>query len=133
MVDPAPRLRPPAPGVLRVVYLVLGGFQGTLLGLLLTLSPRVLYARYALAPRVTSLAPLDDEVLAGIVMWAAAGAIDMLGVLLVVARALTAGGLAATPSRARTRLSPPARGGSRACAGERASRSARGSFRARRS
>jgi putative membrane protein len=88
VTGPAPRLRSPTPGAAQVVYLVLAGFQSALLGLLLALSPRVLYPSYAAAPRVSALDPLADQVAGGIVMWGGVGAIDMLAVLLVVGRAL---------------------------------------------
>jgi len=41
----------------------------TILGLAFILSPSVLYPFYAAAPRVTPLSPLDDQLLAGLVMF----------------------------------------------------------------
>ena len=46
IVEPAPRLRPAAGYGARVVFLVLAALQGALLGLLLTMSPRILYRAY---------------------------------------------------------------------------------------
>jgi putative membrane protein len=40
-----------------------------LLGALLTFAPRVLYEAHALAPRAYGLEPLDDQRLAGLLMW----------------------------------------------------------------
>lgn len=80
VLAPAPRLRPVALPA-RVVYLVLGAFQGGALGILLAATPTPLYA-YA-APDA-----LADQARGGVLMWAGAGAIDMLAVLLLVWRAL---------------------------------------------
>jgi cytochrome c oxidase assembly factor CtaG len=47
----------------------------TLLGALLTLSPRVLYPRQTLDAAFCGLTPLQDQQLAGLVMWVPAGTI----------------------------------------------------------
>jgi putative membrane protein len=47
----------------------------TLLGALLTLSPRLLYPRQTLDAAICGLTPLQDQQLAGLVMWVPAGAI----------------------------------------------------------
>jgi putative membrane protein len=89
LIDPAPRWRAPAPAPVRVVYLVLAVFQGGLLGLLLMLSPGVVYETYAAAPRPWGLDPLADQVLGGLIMWGLIGAIEMLLVLILVSRVLS--------------------------------------------
>jgi putative membrane protein len=61
----------------RIVYVVLGAFQGAALGVALLLSPAPLYAY-----------TLDDQARGAIVMLAAGGAIDMAAVLFVVYRFL---------------------------------------------
>jgi len=48
------------------------GFAGvppTILGLAFILSPVVIYPFYAAAPRVTPLSPLDDQLVAGLIMF----------------------------------------------------------------
>ncbi|MEX2146523.1 MAG: cytochrome c oxidase assembly protein [Candidatus Rokuibacteriota bacterium] len=61
----------------RIVYVVLGAFQGATLGLVLLVSPAPLYAY-----------TLEDQVRGAIVMLAAGGAINMAAVLVVVYRFL---------------------------------------------
>jgi cytochrome c oxidase assembly factor CtaG len=90
IVAPAPRVRPPAPHGLRVVYLVLAAFQSGLLGLLLTLSPWALYPSYTRAARVWGVTAEADQALGGAIMWGAGGAIDMLAVLVLLHRHLAA-------------------------------------------
>jgi cytochrome c oxidase assembly factor CtaG len=85
VVRPAPRLRPPAPHGVRIAYVVLAAFQGAALGLVITLAPTVLYRSYA-AAHVDVAAALDDQMWGGIVMWGAGGLIDMLAVLVLLAR-----------------------------------------------
>ncbi len=90
IVAPAPRVRPPVPSGLRIVYLVLAAFQSGLLGLLLTLSPWALYAPYHETAPIWGFTPEEDQALGGVVMWAAGGAIDMLAVLTLLYRHLAA-------------------------------------------
>jgi putative membrane protein len=78
VVEPAPRLRPPAGYGARVVFLVLAALQASLLGLLLTMSPGW-YRAYPSA---------EDQSLGGLVMWAVGGAVDMLAVLILLGRYL---------------------------------------------
>lgn len=89
VIHPAPRLRRPAPHAVRIAYLVLAAFQTAALGLVLTLAPSVLYRSYA-ATHVDAAAALEDQVWGGIVMWGLGGLVDMLAVLVVLARALSA-------------------------------------------
>lgn len=86
VISPAPRLRGHAHRELRIVYLVLGALQKAALGLLLTLSPWVLYASYAVVPRAGELSPLEDQAWGGVIMWGAGGAIDMVAVLALLLR-----------------------------------------------
>lgn len=86
VIHPAPRYRRGSSYPARVVYLVLGAFQTAALGLLITLSPTLLYRSYA-----GGLAALEDQTRGGVVMWGAGGAIDMLAVLIVLYVALGTG------------------------------------------
>jgi putative membrane protein len=79
IVQPAPRLRPPASYGIRVGYLVLAAVQGALLGLLLAMSRETWYRAYPSA---------EDQSLGGLVMWGVGGAVDMLAVLVLVGRYL---------------------------------------------
>jgi putative membrane protein len=88
VVAPSPRVRPPAPHVARVVYLVLAAFQSGLLGLLLTVSPWALYPSYGETAGLWGFTPEEDQAMGGVVMWGVGGAIDMLAVLILVHRHL---------------------------------------------
>jgi putative membrane protein len=53
----------------KIAYLGFAGVPPTILGLAFILSPAVIYPFYAAAPRVTPLSPLDDQLVAGLVMF----------------------------------------------------------------
>jgi putative membrane protein len=53
----------------KMAYLAFAGVPPTILGLAFILSPSVIYPFYAAAARVTPLSPLDDQLLAGLVMF----------------------------------------------------------------
>ena len=91
IVQPHPRLRPPASYGARVAYLVLAALQGGLLGLLLASSPSPWYRAYA---------SVEDQSLGGLVMWGLGGAVDMLAVLVLMARYLASQDRATPPDRA---------------------------------
>jgi cytochrome c oxidase assembly factor CtaG len=68
-----------------VVYVFATALHGGLLGALLTLSPRVWYATYV-APKPSGLTPLEDQQLAGLLMWIPAGlAFAAIGLVLFAA------------------------------------------------
>jgi len=50
-------------------YLFLAGVQGTVLSAILTFSDRVLYPHYNLVPRLWGVSALNDQALAGAIMW----------------------------------------------------------------
>jgi cytochrome c oxidase assembly factor CtaG len=50
-------------------YLILADVSNTVLSALLTFSDRVLYAHYARMPRLGGLSALDDQSVAGVLMW----------------------------------------------------------------
>jgi cytochrome c oxidase assembly factor CtaG len=65
---------PPEPARLtgnaqRGLYLLAGATQIDILGALITLSDHVLYSHYLTMPRLTGLSALDDQRLAGAIMW----------------------------------------------------------------
>lgn len=62
------RLLPPIPPGAQMLYLIaIGGLQMPLVALL-ALSRNVFFPTYEFAPRITSLTPLEDQVLAGAIM-----------------------------------------------------------------
>jgi RNA polymerase sigma factor (sigma-70 family) len=90
VIGPAPRARRPASYGLRIAHVVIAALHGSVLAMLLAWSPRVLYDTYAAAPRVTTLTPLEDQALGGVIMWAGSSTVDMLAVLALVWRLLAA-------------------------------------------
>jgi len=52
-----------------IPYLLAADLQNTALGAVLSFQDRIVYAAYGSAPRVTSLDPLEDQALAGALMW----------------------------------------------------------------
>jgi putative membrane protein len=64
-VEEAPRV---SRGV-AIIYLFLACQPMVLLGALLTFAPAPVYAPYVAAPRITSLSPLTDQQLGGLIMW----------------------------------------------------------------
>lgn len=90
VVGPAPRARRPASYGLRIAHVVIAALHGSALAMLLAWSPRVLYDSYAAVPRVTTLTPLEDQALGGVIMWAGSSTVDMLAILALVWRLLAA-------------------------------------------
>lgn len=84
VIGPAPRARRPASYRLRIAHAVIAALHGSGLAMLLAWSPRVLYDTYAAVPRVTTLTPLEDQALGGVIMWAGSATVDMLAVLALV-------------------------------------------------
>lgn len=87
VVEPAPRLHERIPRGFAVLYLVAATGQNTLLSAVIALPERILYPYYATASSPFDLSPLDDQALAGGIMWSM-GHMYLLPVLLVVARML---------------------------------------------
>ncbi len=67
-----------------VVYVFATAVHGGLLGALMTVSPRVWYAPYLTHPSA-SLTPLEDQQLAGLLMWIPAGIVFVVGGLVLFA------------------------------------------------
>lgn len=67
VIDPSSRLRL-NPG-LGVLYLFTTSLQATLLGVFMALSPRLWYTDYAGTTERWGLTPLEDQQLAGLIMW----------------------------------------------------------------
>jgi cytochrome c oxidase assembly factor CtaG len=44
----------------------------------ISMAEEVLYPAYSAAPRITSLSPLDDQLLGGLIMWVPGGMIFMI-------------------------------------------------------
>jgi putative membrane protein len=69
VVNPVPELERIPTGPLLMMYIFAFGIPSTLVSAFITLSDSVFYPWYELAPRVTSLSPLEDQSLGGLNMW----------------------------------------------------------------
>jgi cytochrome c oxidase assembly factor CtaG len=90
IVNPAPRLHRLTGGLgygLRIGYVILAAAHNTFLGAIIALARQVLYPAYAAAPRLFGLSPLDDQGLAGGIMWSG-GHMYLIAVLVLLHRAL---------------------------------------------
>ena len=67
----------------KIGYLAFAGVPPTILGLVFILSRTVLYPFYAAAPRVTGLSPLEDQQLAGLVMFGLGNLIYFVAIWIV--------------------------------------------------
>ena len=67
----------------KIAYLGFAGVPPTILGLAFIMSPTVLYPFYAAAPRVTPLSPLDDQLLAGLVMFGLGNIIYFIAISII--------------------------------------------------
>jgi len=85
-----------APAPAAVAALLATTVQMGLLGALLTFMPRALYTPHALTTTPWSLSPLDDQQLAGLVMWIPAAGVYLAAALALLGRLLrSASGFAA--------------------------------------
>jgi putative membrane protein len=71
-----------------IAYVSIPMLEGTLIGALLTFAQRPFYATYIVAPRLTGLSPLDDQQLAGLIMWIPGGVVYGVAVLWLLASVL---------------------------------------------
>ncbi len=69
VVNPAPELERIPTGPLLMMYVFAFGIPTTVVSAFITLSDKVFYPWYEMAPRVTSLSPLEDQRLGGLLMW----------------------------------------------------------------
>lgn len=87
IIEPAPRLHERIPRGFAILYLIAATGQNTLLSALIALPERVLYPYYEASASPFGLAALDDQALAGGIMWSM-GHMYLIPILLVVAKML---------------------------------------------
>ena len=87
IVEPAPRLHERIPRGFAILYLLAATGQNTLLSALIALPERVLYPYYEASRSPLGVSALDDQALAGGLMWSM-GHMYLVPILLVVARML---------------------------------------------
>jgi putative membrane protein len=69
------------PKMASIIYFALPMVEGTLIGGLLTFANAPLYATYVQAPRLTGLSVVEDQQLAGLIMWIPGGLVYAAAVL----------------------------------------------------
>jgi putative membrane protein len=69
---------------LAIVYLAAAAVEGTIIGALVTFSSKPLYTTYMLAPRITELSVLQDQQLAGLIMWVPSGLVYLSAILVQI-------------------------------------------------
>jgi cytochrome c oxidase assembly factor CtaG len=65
-------------------YLAAAAIEGTVIGALLTFNSEPLYATYRLAPRIVELSLIQDQQLAGLIMWVPSGLVYLSAILVQV-------------------------------------------------
>jgi cytochrome c oxidase assembly factor CtaG len=73
VLSPAADISARYPALGQVMYLFLQTVPASLLGALLSSTASAYYPTYVLAPRITSLSPLEDQQLGGLIMWVGSG------------------------------------------------------------
>jgi cytochrome c oxidase assembly factor CtaG len=71
-----------------IPYLVLAEAQNTALAAILTFSDRVIYPAYAVAPRPGELSALEDQAIAGVIMWVPGSVAFLLPTIWLVVQTL---------------------------------------------
>jgi putative membrane protein len=73
VLSPVPDIAAPYPALGQVLYLFLQTVPASLVGALLAATASPFYPTYVLAPRISSLSPLEDQQLGGLIMWVGSG------------------------------------------------------------
>jgi putative membrane protein len=66
-----------------MIFVVTFAMENAMLAALLIFAPRVLYSVHSATPAWSGLKPLEDQQLAGVLMWAVTGLVDMLALCLL--------------------------------------------------
>lgn len=80
-----------------VPYLLLADMQNTALAAILTFMGRLLYPMYAAAPRIAGISPLDDQIMAGVIMWVPASLFYLVPGAIILMRYLSPRGMIVPP------------------------------------
>jgi cytochrome c oxidase assembly factor CtaG len=80
-----------------VPYLLLADMQNTALAAILTFTGRLLYPMYAAAPRVAGISPLNDQIMAGVIMWVPASLFYLVPGAVILMRYLSPQGMIVPP------------------------------------
>jgi hypothetical protein len=77
-----------------IPYLLLAELQNTILAAILTFADRVIYPTYAALPPTGALSALEDQSLAGVIMWVPGSIAFLLPLLWLVVTTIVAPGTA---------------------------------------
>jgi putative membrane protein len=80
-----------------VPYLLFADLQNTALAAILTFTGRLLYPMYGAAPRVAGISPLDDQIMAGVIMWVPASLFYLVPGAVILMRYLSPRGMILPP------------------------------------
>ena len=80
--------RSPWPRWAMIPYLVLADLQNSVLAAILTFSDRVIYLAYAAVPPLSGLSALEDQSIAGVIMWVPGSLVFLVPVVWLVATEL---------------------------------------------
>ncbi|MGW8265702.1 MAG: cytochrome c oxidase assembly protein [Longimicrobiales bacterium] len=86
VVNPVQELERIPTGPLLMMYVFAFGIPSTILSAFITLSDSVFYPWYEMAPRISSLSPLEDQRLGGLIMWIPGMLIFWVGITAVFFR-----------------------------------------------
>ncbi|MDO8432385.1 MAG: cytochrome c oxidase assembly protein [Candidatus Binatus sp.] len=98
VVQPWPALRR-GPRWTMIPYLLLADAQNSALAALFTFSNHLLYPLYANAPRVGGISPLEDQVVAGAIMWVPGSMFFVIPAALILLQLLQPQGMSMARSR----------------------------------
>ena len=71
-----------------IPYLALAEFQNSALAAILTFSDRVIYPAYATVPRLWGISALEDQSIAGVIMWVPGSLAFLLPLLWLILTAM---------------------------------------------
>jgi cytochrome c oxidase assembly factor CtaG/polyferredoxin len=91
LIQPWPS-RPVWPRWTMIPYLLLADIQNTALAAFLCFYDQVLYPTYQLAPRLWGIKPLDDQVLAGTIMWVPGSLVFLVPATVIAVQLLSPSG-----------------------------------------
>jgi cytochrome c oxidase assembly factor CtaG len=81
-----------------IPYLLMADVQNTVLAAILTLSDRLIYPVYATVPRIGPATALEDQAIAGLIMWVPGSLVFLLAAVWLVMEALTAAHRSTSPT-----------------------------------
>jgi putative membrane protein len=81
-----------------IPYLVLADLQNSVLAAILTFSDRVIYPAYEVVPRIWGFSALQDQQIAGVIMWVPGSLAFLVPILWLVAAGLASPASSLTPT-----------------------------------